>query len=174
MSKRLKILKIYYLPLFIALIIAITQFVLSSNFTLTRWEGGGFGMYSESSPDISRIVGISIKNPYGEINLRLNPPDKKLFYYIKNLGGKKRDDWDKLIEDSDRIRRFPKYALTDEYIRKISNEVLDMNLYITSEMRFNNNPITVNVYVIQLNMNIKDNSIQTKELYSKKRIFKLY
>jgi len=169
MSKRLKILKIYYLPLFIALIIAITQFVLSSNFTLTRWEGGGFGMYSEPNPNSSRIVGISIKNPNGEINLRLNPPDKKLLYYIKKMKGKKRDDWDKLIEDSDRIRRFPKYALTDEYIRKISNEVLDLNPYLKlkSKMRSNNNPITVKVYVIQLNMNIKDNSIQTQELYSK-------
>jgi len=167
MSKRLKILKIYYLPLFIALIIAITQFVLSSNFTLTRWEGGGFGMYSEPNPNSSRIVGISIKNPDGEINHRLNPPDKKLLYYIKKMKGKTRDDWDKLIEDSDRIRRFPKYALTDEYIRKIANELLDINYYLKSQMRSNNNPITVNVYVIQLNMNIKENSIQTQELYSK-------
>lgn len=167
MSKRLKILKIYYIPLFIALIIAITQFVLSSNFTLTRWEGGGFGMYSEPNPNSSRIVGISIKNPDGELNLRLNPPDKKLSNYIKKMKGKTRDDWDKLIEDSDRIRRFPKYALTDEYIRKISNELLDINYNLKLEMRSNNNPITVNVYVIQLNMNIKDNSIQTQELYSK-------
>ncbi len=167
MSKRLKILKIYYLPIFIALIIAITQFVLSSNFTLTRWEGGGFGMYSEPNPNSSRIVGISIKNPDGELNLRLNPPDNKLSYYINKMKGNNRDDWDKLIADSDRIRRFQKYALTDEYIRKIANELLDINYNLKTEMRLNNNPITVNVYVIQLNMNIKDSSIQTKVLYSK-------
>jgi len=167
MSKRLKILKIYYLPIFIALIIAITQFVLSSNFTLTRWEGGGFGMYSEPNPNSSRIVGISIKNPDREINLRLYPPENKLFSYIKKMKGKKRDDWDKLIEDSERIRRFPKYALTDEFIRKIANELLDINYNLESEMRSNNNPINVNVYVIQLIMNIKDNSIQSQVLYSK-------
>jgi len=167
MRKRLKILKIYHLPLFIALILAITQFVLSSNFTLTRWEGGGFGMYSEPNPNSSRIVVISIKNPDGEINLRLNPPDNKIFSYIKKMKGKKKDDWDKLIEDSDRIRRFPKYALTDEYIRKVANELLDINYSLNLKMRSNNNPITVNVYVIQLKLNIKDNSMQTQELYSK-------
>ena len=167
MSKKLKKLKIYYIPLFIALIIAITQFVLSSNFTLTRWEGGGFGMYSEPNPNNSRIVGISIKNPDGEINLRLNPPDNKLLYYIKKMKGKTRDDWDKLIEDSDKIRRFPKYALTDEYIRKIANELLDLNYSLNLKMRSNNNPITVEVYVMQSNLNIEENGIQSRVLYSK-------
>lgn len=167
MSNRLKFLKIYYLPILIALIISITQFVLSTNFTLTRWEGGGFGMYSEPNPNNSRIVGISIKNPEGEINLRLSPPDEKILLYFKKMKGKERDEWDKLIKDSDRIRRFPKYALTDEYIRKISNELLDINYSLKTKMRSNNNPITANVYVMQLNMNIKDNNIQTHVLYSK-------
>lgn len=167
MSNRLKFLKIYYLPILIALIISITQFVLSTNFTLTRWEGGGFGMYSEPNPNNSRIVGISIKNPEGEINLRLSPPDEKILFYFKKMKGKERDEWDKLIKDSDRIRRFPKYALSDEYIRKISNELLDINYSLKTKMRSNNNPITANVYVMQLNMNIKDNNIQTNVLYSK-------
>ncbi len=167
MRKRSKFLKIYYLPVFIALIIAVAQFVLSSNFTLTRWEGGGFGMYSEPNPDSSRIVGISIKNPDGEIGLLLSPPDIKLSNYIKKMKGKKRDDWDKLIEDSDRIRRFPKYVLTDEYIRKISNELLDLNYDLKIRMKSNNNPIVAEVYVTQLNMDIKNNSIQTQVLYSK-------
>ncbi len=167
MSNRLKFLKIYYLPILIALIISITQFVLSTNFTLTRWEGGGFGMYSEPNPNNARIVGISIKNPEGEINLRLSPPDEMILLYFKKMKGKERDEWDKLIKDSDRIRRFPKYALTDEYIRKISNELLDINYSLKTKMRSNNNPITANVYVMQLNMNNKDNNIQTNVLYSK-------
>ncbi|NIP29957.1 MAG: hypothetical protein GTO02_07040 [Candidatus Dadabacteria bacterium] len=162
-----KILKIYYLPLFIALIIAISQFVLSSNFSLTRWEGGGFGMYSEPNPNNSRILGISLKNPNGEIHLRLYPLDNKLFNYIKNLEGKKKDNWEKLIEESDRIRTFPKLALTDEYIRKISNELLEINPDLRSKMRSINSPITVYVYINQLNIDIKDKSFQTQKLYSK-------
>lgn len=167
MRKRPKYLKIYYLPVFIALIIAIIQFVLSSNFTLTSWEGGGFGMYSEPNPDISRIVGISIKNPDGELNLRLSPPDDKLQYYFKKMKGKTRDDWEKLIKDSDKIRRFPKYALTDDYIKKISNELLDIHYDLQIRMKSNNNPITAEVYVTQLSMNIKDKSIKTHVIYSK-------
>ena len=167
MNKRFKILKIYYIPLFIALIVAITQFVLSSSFTLTRWEGGGFGMYSEPYPDSSRFVGISLKNSDGELNLRLNPPDDKLSKYINKLKGKTRDDWDRLIEDSDRIRRFPKYALSDDFMRKIANELLHINYDLKIKMKSKNNLIMVNVYVMQLNMNIKENSIQSKILYSK-------
>ena len=167
MGNRSKILKIYYLPLLIAFIIAISQFVLSSNFTLTRWEGGGFGMYSEPNPDSSRFVGITITNPEGELTMQLSPPDKKLSYYIEKMKGEKREEWDKLIEDSDRVRRFPKYALTDRYIKDISNELLDINYNLKSKMRSIGSPIKVNVYVVQLNMNVEDKTVRSRVLYSK-------
>ena len=167
MAKRPKKLKIYYLPLLIALIIGISQFVLSSKYTLTRWEGGGFGMYSEPSPDTSRIVGISINNPDGKLNLQLSPPDEKISLYFNKIKGEKRDVWDKLIEDTERIRRFPKYALTDTYIRQVSEELLDINYNLKSAMRSNNSSINVNVYVIQLSMNVEDKSVETRVLYSK-------
>ena len=159
--------KIYYIPIFVGLIIALCQFVLSNFYTLTKWEGGGFGMYSEPNPHNSRIAGIILENSNGRINIRLNPPDPKLDKYIKTLNTEDKKKWDKLIAYNKQVNVFPLVSLTDEYIRHISNELLNINPKLKNRMNKGNIPIDAYFYVNQINISAHDKVFKNNKIYSK-------
>lgn len=167
MLKHFEKLKIYHIPLAACFIVALTQFILSSSFTLTRWEGGGFGMYSEPNANYSRIVWISLKNSNGEIRIRLSPPDKDLSQYIKTLDEEKKNNWNKLIDESKRIRNFPRYRATNKFLNEIAQEFLSVNQKMETMMRRNERKINVNIDVFQIDLKMENKRIESKKLYFK-------
>ena len=159
--------RLYYLPIIFGLIIALSQFILSNFFTLTKWEGGGFGMYSEPNPHNSRIVGILLESRKGSLNIRLYPTDKKLLKYVESLEGDKKYRWDQLLEYSRKISVFPMVLVTDNYLKDISKELLNINKNLELKFRDGSSLINVYFYVNQLNVTVEDNVFKTNKIYSK-------
>lgn len=163
----LKNFKLFYTPLLACLFVALIQFVLSTSFSLTRWEGGGFGMYSEINPTFSRMVWIRMENSNGDFRIRLSPTDKDLREYINELPEKEKSEWNKLIEESRNIRNFPRLMASDIYIEKIGNAFLNVNRNTRETMRRNNAKINVHLEVININLDKKEKIIKTKTMYSR-------
>ena len=69
-----------YLFLSVPIAVAVTQLALTACCDLTSWRGGGFGMYSDPHPKVSRYVWLvgESRDGDGEAAVRLSPLDDRL------------------------------------------------------------------------------------------------
>lgn len=160
--------RIYHIPLIAALLIASIQYVLSSAYNLTRWEGGGFGMYSEISQKFSRIAWIRIENSNGDFWIRMCPLDPNLNDYINRLPEKKLKNWKKLIKKSCEIRNFPEFKISENYIKDLGNALLNTSKKKNELMRKNNSKINVHLDVVEISLDINEKVFKKKKIYSMK------
>lgn len=160
-------LKFFYIPVLAGLIIASTHFILSNFYTLSKWEGGGFGMYSEPNPHNSRVVRIAFSNSNGSFDVRLYPPDKRFSLYINSLEDEEKKKWDQLINKIKVIRVFPRALVTNRFLSEISNELLEINSGLKTRMRSGNSEINITFYVNELGIDRERRVFKSKKLFSK-------
>lgn len=67
-----------WLVLLVPVTVAVIQIALVTTDNLTRWRGGGFGMYSDTHPRISRDVWLEGAGQEAPSAVRLYPVDDRL------------------------------------------------------------------------------------------------
>lgn len=106
----------------IVALVALVQVVLSTSTTLSRWKGGGFGMYSEPHPYGSRCLWVELRDPSGATYLRLSPLDRRLDGALSGLTKDRRAVWMRRVDDIPTILMWPR----DEALRTVGEAVNDL------------------------------------------------
>jgi len=88
----------YALPA-VAVLVALLQLFLVSTSDLSRWKGGGFGMYADPHPNSARQAWLEAESPDGTVALRLYPRDDRLAW--RAIGSSAR----RVVRDLERIAR---------------------------------------------------------------------
>lgn len=87
------------------------QAVLASTTALSRWKGGGFGMYTDPHPYQSRVVWLVPRNDGAALHeaLRLYPPAPALVELLDRTGSTSPAEIAReLALEADRFRTFPR------------------------------------------------------------------
>ena len=104
-----RLLRLETLLVVVPAIVACLQIYLTSVSDLTRWRGGGFGMYSDAHPSQSRNVWVVGEADGEERSIRLYPPDERLAYSsMRNT--QFRRDLRALRQEARGARNFPSTA----------------------------------------------------------------
>jgi hypothetical protein len=102
--------------------VALVQVVLATSTTLSRWKGGGFGMYSEPHPYDARCLWVELRDPSGATYFRLSPLDRRLDGALSGLTKDRRAVWMRRVDDLPTILMWPR----DEALRKVGEAVNDL------------------------------------------------
>ena len=102
--------------------VALVQVVLSSSANLSRWKGGGFGMYSEPHPYSSRSLWIKLRHPIGTTYLRLSPLDPRLDSALAGLSKDRRAVWMRKVDEIPTLLMWPR----DEALRKAGEAATEL------------------------------------------------
>ncbi len=97
----------YAVPI-LALLVVVVQFFLVSENNLTRWKGGGFGMYSEMHFNDNEVIISNLEIPLDS----LKKSNKNIAIKIK------------------RLKRMPSSAYLEEFAQMISNYSLNDTLTV--------------------------------------------
>ena len=95
-----------YSVILIPILVAVSQFFLYKNTNLTLWKGGGFGMYSDPHPAVSRHIWLTGESAGTKTYYRLLPLDERLD--IRRIPSwKLRDSLYDLADHAWDMRNFP-------------------------------------------------------------------
>lgn len=102
----------------IPVVVALSQLYFSNFSDLTRWKGGGFGMYTDPHPNLSRFVWLEGTGDTSQVALRLFPLDTRICVECQDDPLLKRRLW-RLEDQGERIRNFPGMANLAQLDRRL-------------------------------------------------------
>ena len=132
--------------------IASIQVVMANNGLISRWKGGGFGMYTDPHPHANRQVWLHIQHPDGTMSFaRLQPRSESSlsqFHIDDRSPFDAATKVDSLLRRAHRLRSRPNQVAAKQLASSCRTLGVNVHAIVISEVRYSLSDLTVKHVVI--------------------------